>query len=77
MSVQRPMITSRVRERDSRGRFVKAPKATPLTAQQVGDLTALILPEEAEPANCLATTAVYTVHASWWEWQPLKGEHPA
>jgi type II restriction/modification system DNA methylase subunit YeeA len=40
------MITSRVRERDSRGRFVKAPKATPLTAQQVGDLTALILPEE-------------------------------
>jgi hypothetical protein len=62
-----PHATAKTRLRDSRGRFVKAPKAPPLSAQMLGDLTALTVPEEATPANCLATQAVYTVHASWWE----------
>jgi hypothetical protein len=66
MSVQRP--PTRPRARDARGRFVKRPKAPPLTAQTLGDLTALIVPDEATPANCLATQAVFTVHANWWEY---------
>jgi hypothetical protein len=68
MSVQGP--PRRPRARDARGRFVATPKPTPLTAQQVGDLTAIVVPEETPPVNCLATTAVYTVHANWWEGRP-------
>jgi hypothetical protein len=68
MSVQSP--PRRPRARDARGRFIATPKPTPLSAQQVGDVTALRIPEEVEPPNCLATQAVYTVHANWWEGRP-------
>jgi hypothetical protein len=70
MSAKRPRHASRARERDRHGRFVKASKPTPLTAQQVGDLTALRIVEEAPPANILATQAVFTVQADWWQGRP-------
>jgi hypothetical protein len=53
----------RLLPRDAKGRFIATPKPRPLPAQVVGDIAAIQILEEAEPANCLATTAVYTVHA--------------
>jgi hypothetical protein len=58
------------RARDAKGRFIPTPKAKPLSAQQVGDVTALQILEEAEPAHCLELTDVFTVHESWWQAKP-------
>jgi hypothetical protein len=63
--------------RDAKGRFVKGVKPPPLSKQQLGDLTALTVVEEAEPAHCLELTDTYTVHDSWWQGRPPTGEHPA
>jgi hypothetical protein len=56
------------RLRDRRGRFVAKPKTPPpLSKQTLGDLTALTIVEEAEPAHCLELSDVFTVHANWWQ----------
>jgi hypothetical protein len=62
--------------RDARGRFMAKPKPPPLSAQTLGDLTALIVLEEAEPENCLATQSVFTVQAHWWQGR-RRDSHPA
>jgi hypothetical protein len=46
------------------------PKPRLLTAQTLGDVTALQILEEAEPANCLATRSEWRIHEAWWEWRP-------
>jgi hypothetical protein len=57
-------------KRGARGRFVATPKPPPLSKQQLGDLTALTVFEEAEPAHCLELSEVFTVHESWWQGRP-------
>jgi hypothetical protein len=60
-------MDGRKRLRDPKGRFVAKPTPGPLSAQVVGDLTALQIPEEAPPANCLETRSEWRIHASWWQ----------
>jgi hypothetical protein len=67
MDITSPMMPANRRLRDAKGRFMAKPKTPPLSAQTIGDLTALTIVEEAEPSNCLELTDTYTVHESWWQ----------
>ncbi len=56
------------RRRDARGRFIATPKPKPpLSAQQLGDLTAWTVPDEREPQNILETRTEWRIHHSWWQ----------
>jgi hypothetical protein len=72
MDITSLMMPANRRLRDAKGRFMAKPKPPPLSKQTLGDLTAVTIVDEAEPANLLATQTVFTVHHNWWQARPPK-----